>query len=103
MTLITRLRTPRLSSSTVPPMSAIAYALLAVAAVDDGDSTAAQAHIANAQRQSRTTARRDRQVVEIATLVVAGHCERAAGLAVMHTAEFPDDAGLLARVAATKR
>ncbi len=63
----------------------------------------AQAHIASALRHSRTTARRDRQVVEIAALVVAGHCERAAGLAAMHTAEFPDDADLLARVAATKR
>jgi hypothetical protein len=44
------------------------------------------------------TARRDRQVAEIAALVAAGHVERAAGLANEHAAEFPDDAALLARV-----
>ena len=44
------------------------------------------------------TARRERQVVEIAALVVAGDQERAAGLALEHIVEFPDDAELLARV-----
>jgi DNA-binding IscR family transcriptional regulator len=79
-------------------MNAIAYALLAVMATDHGDAAAAQAHIASAQRISRSTARRHRQVVEIAGLVVTGQSERAAGLALMHTTEFPEDADLLARV-----
>jgi hypothetical protein len=84
-------------------MNAIAHAILAVSASDDGDTAAAQAHISRAQRQARTTARRDRQVVEIAALVVAGARQRAAGLALVHTAEFPDDAELLARVASVER
>lgn len=84
-------------------MNVIAYALLAVMAMDDGDSAVAQAHISSAQRHASTTARRDRQVVEIAALVVAGDRERAAGLALVHTAEFPDDADLLARVAGARR
>ena len=79
-------------------MNAIAHALLAVLATDEGDPAAAQAHLATAQRQSRTTARRHRQIVEIAALVVAGQRRRAAGLAVVHAEEFPDDAGLLQRV-----
>jgi hypothetical protein len=79
-------------------MNAIAYVLLAVMATDHGDTAAAQAHIASAQRIARATARRHRQVVEIAGLVVTGDSERAAGLAVVHTTEFPDDADLLARV-----
>jgi hypothetical protein len=41
--------------------------------------------------------------VEIAGLVVAGHRERAVGLAMEHTVEFPDDAGLLARVSTANR
>ena len=61
---------------------------------------AAQEHISGAQRHARSTARRERQVVEIAALVVAGNAERAAGLTLEHTAEFPDDGELLARVSA---
>lgn len=80
-------------------MSAIDHALLAVMAAEHGDGDAAQMHLSCAQREVRTTARRDRQIVQIAALVVAGHRERAAGLALEHTAEFPDDADLLARVA----
>ena len=82
-------------------MNAIAHALLAVVAADDGNTSAAQRHIADAQRHARTTARRDRQIVEIAALVVAGNRERAAGLALEHAAEFSDDAELLALVART--
>jgi hypothetical protein len=41
-------------------------------------------------------ARRDRQLVEIAALMVAGESERARGLTFEHGAEFPDDAELLA-------
>ena len=79
-------------------MTAIAHALLAIAAADDGDRAEALALIATAQRHSRTTARRHRQIVEIAALVVAEQRQRAGGLALIHTAEFPDDADVLARV-----
>ena len=71
-----------------------------VLAAGGGDCATAHGHIARAQRQSRMTARRERQVVEIAALVVAGDRERAAGLALEHLAEFPDDAELLAHVTA---
>ena len=74
---------------------AIEHALLAVMAVGVGDSTTAADHITRAQQQSRTTARRARQVVEIAALVVAGDRPRAAGLALEHATEFADDADLL--------
>jgi hypothetical protein len=77
-------------------MSAISHALLAVQALERGDDVAAAAHLATAQQQSRTMARRQRQVVEMAALVVAGNRERAAGLALVHTAEFGDDRALLA-------
>ena len=77
-------------------VSAIEHVLLAATAARDGDSVAALAHIAIAQQQARTTARRERQVVEIAALVVAGDRSRAAGLAREHTTEFPGDAELLA-------
>ena len=42
-----------------------------------------------------TQTRRDRQLAEIATLVVRGDHVRAAGLALEHTAEFPADASLV--------
>ena len=78
---------------------AIEHALLAVMAARGGDDLTATGHIARAQEQTRATARRERQVVEIAALVVSGRRARAAGLALEHTVEFPDDAGLLDRVA----
>ena len=84
-------------------MNAIEQALLAVIAAGSGDTVAAHGHIAHAQHHARANARRDRQVVEIAALIVAGKAERAAGLALEHTAEFPDDADLLARLAAGTR
>lgn len=80
-------------------MNAIEHALLALIAAKRGDGAAAQGLISRAQRHARANARRERQIVEIAALVVAGDGERAAGLALEHTAEFPDDADLLARVA----
>jgi hypothetical protein len=83
----------------VMTINAIEHALLAVMAADDGDGAAAQGHISRAQQYARATARRERQIVEIAALVIAGDAERAAGLSLEHTTEFPDDAGLLARVA----
>jgi len=80
---------------------AIEHALLAVLAARGGDSVTADRQIARAQQQTRATARRERQVVEIAALVVAGDRARAVGLALEHTVEFPDDAELLDRVAPT--
>ena len=80
-------------------MNAIEHALLAVMAADGGDTTTALAQISQAQRHARTSARRDRQIVQIAALVVAGQRERAGGLTLEHAAEFPDDVELLARVA----
>jgi hypothetical protein len=80
-------------------MSAIEHALLAVLAADGGDAVTARGHIACAQQQTRTTARRERQVVEIAALAVTGHGTRAAGLALEHTREFPSDTELLTRLA----
>jgi hypothetical protein len=80
-------------------MNVIEDALLALMAANGGDSAAAGEHIARAQRRARSSARRERQIVEIAALVIAGDGERAAGLALEHTAAFPDDADLMARVA----
>jgi hypothetical protein len=82
-------------------MNAITNALLAVMASDEGDTAAARAHISTAAQQSRTTARRNRQIVEIASLVVAGDRTRATGLALLHADEFPDDRDLMARFTAT--
>ena len=48
-------------------------------------------------RESHPRSRRERQITEIAALVAAGNGERAAGLALEHIAEFPDDADLLPR------
>jgi hypothetical protein len=84
-------------------MNAIEQALLAVMVAKGGDRAAAEAHISRAQGHARASARRSRQVVEIAALVVAGNGERAAGLALEHAAEFPDDVELLARVAEGSR
>jgi hypothetical protein len=47
---------------------------------------------------ARTATRRHRQVAEIASLMAAGKLERAEGLALIHAAEFPDDAELLSRL-----
>jgi hypothetical protein len=77
-------------------MNPIADALLAVMASTAGDTTEARNHLASAQRHAQTAARRHRQVVEIAGLIVAGTRGRAEGLALIHTAEFPDDTELLA-------
>jgi hypothetical protein len=79
---------------------AIEQALLAVMAANGGDSGAARGHLSQAQQCARATARRERQIVEIAALVIADDGERAAGLSLEHTAEFPDDADLLARISA---
>jgi hypothetical protein len=80
--------------------NAIEHALLAVMAANRGDPAAAQGHISHAQQHARATARRERQVVEIAALVIAGAEARAAGLILEHAVDFPDDADLLARISA---
>ena len=77
---------------------AIELALLAVRATADGDDATAAMRLSAAQRESRASARRHRQVVEIAAMVVAGKAGRAGDLALVHTAEFPGDAELLARL-----
>jgi hypothetical protein len=81
-------------------MNAIEHALLAVIAANGGDGGAAQEHISRAEQYARATARRERQIVEIAALVIANDRARAAGLTFEHTAQFPDDADLLARISA---
>jgi hypothetical protein len=82
------------------PTNAIEHALLAIMAANDGDAAAAEGHISRAQQHARATARRERQIVQIAALVIAGDADRAAGLTLEHTAEFPGDTGLLDRVSA---
>jgi hypothetical protein len=77
---------------------AIEHALLAVSAARGGDEITAADHIAHAQQQTRATARRERQLVEIVALVVTGDMDRAGGLALEHLVEFPDDEELLACV-----
>jgi hypothetical protein len=81
-------------------MNAIEQALLAVMAASSGDSAAAQGHICHAQGHVRASARRERQIVEIAALVIANDEARAAGLTLEHAAEFPEDADLMARISA---
>ena len=79
-------------------MNPIADALLAVMANIAGDADAAQRHLAAARRQAQSATRRHRQLIEIASLVVTGANERASGLALVHTAEFPNDEELLGRM-----
>ena len=80
-------------------MDPTADALLAVLASNAGETTTAHDHLDAARRHSQTSARRHRQVVEIAGLIVSGARERAEGLALLHVAEFPSDADLLAQMA----
>jgi hypothetical protein len=79
-------------------MDPINEVLLAVMATSTGDTAAAQEHLAAARRYLHTGARRNRQIVEIASLAIAGSRERAEGLVLVHAAEFPDDTDLLARI-----
>ena len=46
-----------------------------------------------------SSTRRERQVIQIATLVQAGQRARATGLTLEHAQEFPDDVGVLAQAA----
>jgi hypothetical protein len=83
-------------------MSAIEQALLAVIAAAGGDDATAEEHLHCAQRYARATARRERQIVQIAALVIAGQLERAEGLSREHAVEFPGDSELLAHVSETQ-
>jgi hypothetical protein len=90
---------PFLSTSADPgTVNPIEHALLAVISANNGDTTTARDQISQAQRHARATARRERQIVQIAALVVGGAHERAAGLSLEHATQFPDDAELLDRV-----
>jgi|tagenome__1003787_1003787.scaffolds.fasta_scaffold20607406_2 hypothetical protein len=80
--------------------SAIEHAVLAVTAARGGNRDAARAYLTTAKAHARATARRERQIVEVAALVVGGEGERAAGLALEHLAEFPSDAVLMEQVSA---
>lgn len=84
-------------------MSATEHALLAVLALDAGRVETAEQHISLARQEARATARRDRQVVEIASLVIRGDRRRAAGLAAEHTFEFPHDGPLLRQLTGSDR
>ena len=79
-------------------MDPVADLLLAVLASRAGDALGAQGHLNTAQRHSRSVSRRQRQLIEIASLIVTGAHERAGGLALVHGAEFPGDTDLLARL-----
>jgi len=79
-------------------MNSIDDALLAVTASIAGDTTDAHQHLEAARQQAQAAARRHRQVVEIASLIVNGCRDRAEGLALVHTAEFPQDMELLERI-----
>jgi hypothetical protein len=79
-------------------MTPIDDALLAVMACIAGDPTEARRHLETARLHSQAAARRHRQIVDIARLVVDHAHERAEGLALVHAAEFPEDTELLARI-----
>jgi hypothetical protein len=79
-------------------MNPIDNALLAVVASIAGDTNEANRHLETARQHASTAARRHRQIVEIAGLVIAGADDRAEGLALVHAAEFPDDTELLTSI-----
>jgi len=87
-----------LAAAPPSPADPIAAALLAVIASVEGDAAAAERHLLAAREQSRSAVRRQRQILEIAKLVVEGTSERADGLALVHIAEFPYDTELLDRM-----
>ena len=77
-------------------MNAVTLVVLAVLATEVGDHSAADKHLEAARRYSRTSARRDRQLVEIAALIMSGEHQHARDLSFVHTSEFPADDDLLA-------
>jgi len=77
-------------------MNAVTFAILAVFAREIGDHAAADQHLQAARRHSSKAARRERQLVEIASLIVSGDRERARGLSFEHASEFAADGELLA-------
>ena len=80
------------------PMTAIEQALLALMAAAGGDADdCPRTHRPRPAPRPRS-ARRERQIVQIAALVIAGRRERAEGLSREHSVEFPGDTELLAHV-----
>jgi hypothetical protein len=77
-------------------MSAVVHAVLAVAAKHAGDVDAAEEHLDCARRLSTAMARRERQLVELAALIVDDEWDRACDLSFEHGAQFADDRDLLA-------
>jgi hypothetical protein len=67
----------------------------AILAARQGDHDRASAKLAAARSLSRSTRRRDRQLLEIASFAVAGSWARAFDLALEHRVDFPDDTTLL--------
>ena len=82
-------------------MHPIAEAQLAVTAKMAGNTADAHQHLEAARQGAQACARRHRQVVEIAGLLVTGARERAEGLVLVHVAEFSEDAELLGRMTGT--
>jgi len=76
-------------------MDAGTHALYALVAARAGDRDRAHAHLERARTTGRQAARRDRQLVEIVSLVIAGHHDRAHDLTCEHEAQFPDDGAVL--------
>jgi hypothetical protein len=68
----------------------------AVVSARRGDVTGAAEHLRRARALGRSRTRRDRQLLQIAALIVAGDMQRAAGLALEHVAAFPHDADVAA-------
>ena len=76
------------------PTTSIDAAHRAVASARAGDVAEAAEQIRRAQAAGQSSTRRDRQLLEIAALIIVGNTQRAAGLALEHAAAFPADADL---------
>jgi cellobiose-specific phosphotransferase system component IIA len=83
-------------------MEPVTHAVLAMLTARSDDHDAARRHLDAARDQIRSAARRDRQLVEIAALVVAGEWRRACDLATEHVADHPGDSSLLASMTSAR-
>ena len=79
-------------------MDPIEDALLAVRACIAGEPREAEQHLEAARQHCCAAARRHRQLVEIAGLVIAGAHDRARGLALVHVADYPHDRAVVERM-----
>jgi hypothetical protein len=66
----------------------------AVVSARRADVAWAAEHLRRARAAGRSRTRRDRQLLQIAALIVEGDMQRAAGLVLEHVAAFPHDAEL---------